>query len=37
MDLSGSAAVGYLLLIVAVFICVSFVNLLKNKIELAHR
>ena len=37
MDLSGSAAVGYLLLIVAVFICVSFVNLLKNRIELAHR
>ena len=37
MDLSGSAAVGYLLMIVAVFVCLSFVNLLKNKVDLAQR
>ena len=37
MDLSGSAAVGYLLMIVAVFVCLSFVNLFKNKVDLAQR
>ena len=37
MDLSGSAAVGYLLMIVAVFVCLSFVNLLKNKVDLVQR
>ena len=37
MDLSGSAAVGYLLMVVAVFICLSFVNIVKNRVEIAQK
>jgi len=37
MDLSGSAAVGYLLMVVAVFICLSFVSLVKKQVEIAQQ
>ena len=37
MDLNGSAAVGYLLMIVSVFICLSFVNLVKKRVEIAQQ
>ena len=37
MDLSGSAAVGYLLMVVAVFICLSFVSLVKKRVEIAQQ
>ena len=37
MDLSGSAAVGYLLMVVAVFICLSFLSLVKNRVEIAQK
>ena len=37
MDLSGSAAVGYLLMVVAVFVCLSFVSLVKNQVEIAQQ